>query len=53
MSIGLSNQVAPMDTSYSNAGNSKILRENSLIEPIIKNPFVHKLVLTKADKLKV
>lgn len=33
--------------------NSKILRENSLVEPVVRNPFVHKLVLTKYDKIKV
>ncbi len=30
-----------------------MLREHSLIEPIIKNPFVHTLELGKLDKLKV
>lgn len=34
-------------------GGSKILRENSLVEPVVKNPFVHELVLTKYDKIKV
>lgn len=33
--------------------NARMLRENSLIEPIIKNPFVHTLELSKLDKLKI
>lgn len=35
------------------ATSSKILRENSLIEPVVKNPFIHTLVLSKTDRLKV
>lgn len=31
----------------------KILRENSLVEPSIRNPFVHKLNLKLTDKLLV
>ena len=30
-----------------------LLRENSLIEPLVKNPFKHVLKLKKVDKLKV
>lgn len=33
--------------------NSKLLREGSLIEPFIKNPFVLKVKFTTADKIKV
>ena len=33
--------------------NAKMLREYSLIEPIIKNPFVHRLELKLIDKIKV
>lgn len=31
----------------------KLPRENSLIEPDIKNPFVHKLKLSCCDKIQV
>ena len=30
-----------------------MLREKSLVEPMIKNPFVHHLELTLLDKIKV
>lgn len=33
--------------------NPKILREASLVEPIVRNPFVHKLEFTLLDKIKV
>lgn len=33
--------------------NAKMLREYSLIEPIIKNPFVHRLELKLIDKIKI
>ena len=32
---------------------AQMLRKESLIEPVIKNPFVHSLELGKLDKLKV
>lgn len=31
----------------------KIERENSLIEPIVKNPFIYKLKIDLIDKVKV
>ena len=33
--------------------NSKILRENSFVEPLVKNPFVHKLNLSCRDRAQV
>ena len=33
--------------------NSKMLRESSFIEPLVKNPFVHKLNLNICDRIKL
>ncbi len=33
--------------------NAKILREHSLVEPIVKNPFIHTLELSIIDKVKI
>jgi hypothetical protein len=35
------------------ANTSKMMREDSFIEPLIKNPFVHKLKLSFADRVKL
>lgn len=40
-------------TNNANSNSTRILRENSFIEPVVRNPFVHNLVLTKYDKVKV
>lgn len=40
-------------TNNANSTSTRILRENSFIEPVVRNPFVHNLVLTKYDKVKV
>lgn len=47
----IDNKSATM-TSNSNK-TAKMLRERSLIEPLIKNPFVHIVKLTLTDKIKV
>jgi lysophosphatidylcholine acyltransferase/lyso-PAF acetyltransferase len=33
--------------------NARILREHSLVEPIVKNPFIHTLELKLLDKVKI
>lgn len=42
-----------MEMNALNNRNAKMLRESSLIEPIIKNPFIHKLEVKPIDKIKI
>jgi hypothetical protein len=35
------------------AKNARLLREGSILEPNIKNPFVHSIELRRVDKIKV
>ena len=49
-----SNQSTPsLEVKVDMNNNHKIVRENSFVEPLVQNPFVHYLKLSLLDKIQV